>query len=254
MKVLNTILTIAIFASVPAFSQVEKPCKGGRPQKDAGLIPGVVIEKVEKGSGAEKAGLRKGDFILSWSRAEADGKIDSPFDWGWVEMEQAYLQDVTIRGMREMQLKTWNLGQKSIHVSTRPNFSGSRLRFYTTCEKSKNKIQCLQAAGEQLARCREEAVSAWLLEQAADLQGETASWRKADKIYERILSRGQDLSPLAVVDILRFRGSLFWRHEERVKASEYYEQALAQSRRLGKDNLLTVQSLVLLSSASWYLV
>jgi len=34
------------------------------------LLPGVVVEKIEKNSEAEKAGLREGDVLLSWIRGD----------------------------------------------------------------------------------------------------------------------------------------------------------------------------------------
>ncbi len=46
----------------------------------AQLKPGIVVEEVAKHSEAEKAGLQAGDVLLSWSRGDAKGGIESPFD------------------------------------------------------------------------------------------------------------------------------------------------------------------------------
>src|SRR6476646_3714892 len=60
-----------------------------RETNDQQILPGVVIEKVEKNSEAEKAGLREGDVLLRWSRGEARGQIESPYDLRRIEIEQA---------------------------------------------------------------------------------------------------------------------------------------------------------------------
>jgi len=42
--------------------------------------PGVIVEIVAKESAAEKAGVQTGDILVGWTRGDASGKIDSPFD------------------------------------------------------------------------------------------------------------------------------------------------------------------------------
>lgn len=39
---------------------------------------GVVVDEVRKVSNAEQAGLQVGDALLKWSRAEANGRFESP--------------------------------------------------------------------------------------------------------------------------------------------------------------------------------
>src|SRR5215203_1014803 len=66
------------------------------PEEPILVLPGVLIEEIPKESALEKAGLQVGDVILSWERLPnppaspegASGKIDSPFDWMWLEIEQ----------------------------------------------------------------------------------------------------------------------------------------------------------------------
>jgi hypothetical protein len=57
---------------------------------------GVVVEEVSDGSAGAKAGIRPDDALLAWerpanppaNRERAEGKIESVFDWMWVEMKQ----------------------------------------------------------------------------------------------------------------------------------------------------------------------
>src|SRR5512140_511559 len=69
-----------ILASSSAFAQ-RHPATPKKVHNEELVGPGVVVEKVEKGSAAEEAGLRKGDLILSWNRGNHHEEIRSPFDW-----------------------------------------------------------------------------------------------------------------------------------------------------------------------------
>ena len=58
---------------------------------------GVVVETVAPASALEKAGAREGDVFRAWARPAnppanpepASGTLQSPFDWKWLEIEQA---------------------------------------------------------------------------------------------------------------------------------------------------------------------
>src|SRR5713226_9444747 len=50
------------------------------------LKPGVVVEEVKKNSAADQARIQAGDVILSWSRGDAKGQIESPFDVSLIEI------------------------------------------------------------------------------------------------------------------------------------------------------------------------
>lgn len=69
---------------------------------------GIVVETVAVGSAPEKAGAREGDVFHSWTRLAnlpihpepASGTLESPFDWQWMEIEQAPRGTVELRGER----------------------------------------------------------------------------------------------------------------------------------------------------------
>src|SRR5260370_34826092 len=65
----------------------------------AQLKPGIVVESVAKYSEAEKSGLEEGDLLLSWSRGDAKGEIESPFDLSGREIEQPPRGNVTFKGL-----------------------------------------------------------------------------------------------------------------------------------------------------------
>lgn len=69
---------------------------------------GVVVESVEEGGVAHRAGLQAGDVVLSWARPEvakpsaggARGELTAPFDWYDLEDEQAPRGPVQVAGLR----------------------------------------------------------------------------------------------------------------------------------------------------------
>lgn len=102
------------------------------------VLPGVVIEEISKGSALEKAGLQVGDVILSWERFPnppanpkgASGKIESPFDWMWLEIEQAPRGVVKLKGERgrgpfSCEIESWQWA-----VEVVPNFAPPLARSY----------------------------------------------------------------------------------------------------------------------------
>lgn len=80
----------------------------------------VIVETVGTDSEGEQAGLQEGDSIFGWARDDANGPIESPFDLLSVETEQAPHGVVTLRGWRNSQPYTWNLGQNDWKIQVRP--------------------------------------------------------------------------------------------------------------------------------------
>ncbi|HEY2169078.1 MAG TPA: hypothetical protein VGJ30_05590, partial [Candidatus Angelobacter sp.] len=67
-------------------------------KEETQLLPGLVVEKVEKNPTAEDTGLRDGDVLLGWSRANYEGDFDSPSNAWRVNCEQRPRGIVTLRG------------------------------------------------------------------------------------------------------------------------------------------------------------
>ena len=92
---------------------------------------GVIVEEVEKGWAAEKAGLEKGDVILSWSRAASDGlppargEIRSPFDLHRVNDEEGPYGSIAFQGRRGSQPMVWTLSRDYWHLTSRPDGDSS---------------------------------------------------------------------------------------------------------------------------------
>ena len=80
-----------------------------------GSLPerGIVVEDVAKSSEGEKAGLRPGDVLLSWSRGEAHGEIHTPFDLAEAEAEAARAAAVAPQASRTI-VKSGPPGARSV--------------------------------------------------------------------------------------------------------------------------------------------
>src|SRR5258708_2873083 len=86
---------------------------------------GVVIEKFEdEFSGPKKAGLVEGDVLLSWSRGDSQGKLESPFDVFQMLAEEAPRGAVALEGLRGPKKQAWTLRSEYWGTKIRPNFSG----------------------------------------------------------------------------------------------------------------------------------
>src|SRR6266568_9086010 len=85
------------------------------------LKPGVVVEKISKGSKAEKAGLQEGDILLNWISPNAQGEIKSPFDLLQMEFEQSSRGTVRIEGLRGREKQVWLLESDIRVFDVRPN-------------------------------------------------------------------------------------------------------------------------------------
>jgi S1-C subfamily serine protease len=110
----------------------------GHAQAPQAIQTGVVVEEVTKGSSGEKADLRAGDVVLAWERAanppanpqKAEGKIESVFDWMWVEMEQGPRGTVNLRGQRDGKETTFEIPLGTWGIKVRPRFEQQALKTY----------------------------------------------------------------------------------------------------------------------------
>jgi len=112
---------LALASLSTAQSQTTPQTKDDNVDNDL-LLPGVVVAEVTPGWGGARAGLQKGDILLSWSRGDVGGKIESPFAVMWLETEQRPRGIVSLEGLRDQEKKTWNLHSEYWVVQTAPHF------------------------------------------------------------------------------------------------------------------------------------
>src|SRR5260370_11614024 len=127
-----TVLCLLATAGVtPAL--VQATANGGSPESVAaeGLKLGIIVEKVAENSEGKRAGIQEGDILLRWSRSDAQGETQSPFDLATIEIEQSPLGTVTLEGLRGVEKKIWTLGPDTWGIQARPTFSESLLAIYS---------------------------------------------------------------------------------------------------------------------------
>src|SRR5215831_12306704 len=181
---------VVAFWLVPAMVAAQATCiknENQAPGITIQLNPGVVVEKVAKGSEGERAGLKEGDVVLSWSRGDLKGSVDSPFDLSPAEIEQAARGPVLLTGTRGVEKKSWTLGANAWTVQTRPNFIGSTLAAYLSGQEL-NQPGTAKAAAErwrpfvdQTKDCQPEWVHIWLLARTASVLAADRLWKEADE-------------------------------------------------------------------------
>ena len=222
------------------------------------VLPGVVVEKVEKGSAAEQAGIKKGDVILSWSRGDEGGKLDTPFVKSYVSLQQLYFGNVVMRGLHGGDEKKWDLGENdNLGIDTRPNFKSHVLRMYLACEElrqrnSSKATSCFDKAAEHGMGQINFSPFVWLRFLAADLASDGIDWHRGALLYEKILQDREHLNPLIAYFVLSKQSGLLSRHQEFAKATKILQEALDESRSIKEGKLLSIGALRDLVRA-WYL-
>jgi CHAT domain-containing protein len=141
---------------------------------------GVVVEAVATASAPEKAGAREGDVFHAWTRLAnpplhpepASGTLDSPFDWRWLEIEQAPRGIVELRGERQGEPLVLHVPIGLWEAQVRPVLPAELEDLYRRGKELVDKEQV------------EEGVTWW--RQMAERAGESASWRLRAWMWLRI--------------------------------------------------------------------
>src|SRR5579859_2663625 len=135
-------LTLPVLAQTKSSDQMESldqttPKSGNAANEGISeeLKPGIVVEKVERSSEGERAGLQEGDVLLSWSRGDAKGKIESPFDLSTLFVEQAIYGTVILNGFRGTAKRDWALSYNNWGIEARPYLAQDLLTIYLRSQK-----------------------------------------------------------------------------------------------------------------------
>src|SRR5581483_552901 len=209
------------------------------------LKPGVVVEGVEKNSEGERAGLKEGDVLLSWSRGDIKGKVESPFDLSDIEIEQAPRGNVALEGFRGEEKRVWVLGPDDWAVKARPNLPQNLLSFYREGQelakagKLSEAVERWRAAAVEARKSPTTWLSLWLSFHSAEQLADAKQWKEADDAYQEAAQQ-TGISPLVMAQLLRAWATSYKRRGDLPSAGKYYQQAATESQKLGRDpSLLT---------------
>lgn len=167
---------------------------------------GIVLETITKESVLEKAGLQPGDVLHSWQlistlgdKGESqEGRFASPFDWQWVEIEQAQRGTVQLRGEREAKEISVEIVAGSWGAKVRPILPPSVIDQY---EQAKALIEAddIDDGVAVLSRIYNDAptqsaphLRCWIMFQVAEIWTTKKQWQLADVAYEKALTGAYD--------------------------------------------------------------
>jgi CHAT domain-containing protein/tetratricopeptide (TPR) repeat protein len=200
-------------------------------------LRGVVVEEVPKGSALAKAGLQAGDVILNWERLPnppgnpeaASGNLESPFDWMWLEIEQAPRGVIKLLGRRgeepiELQVSPglWRLKPQPVLVNRK---DGKRV--YASELVDQLDLQTITSAwcgkNSHLPFGEVSLLRAWLLTQAGQHLAKAKRWDDAEACYRAATSG--ELPLRATLYIWLLLGQLYERSGAADQSASLYEQA-----------------------------
>jgi CHAT domain-containing protein/Tfp pilus assembly protein PilF len=236
--------------------------QSSRPGKTESPPPGIVVEEVGKFSEAAKAGLQEGDVLLAWSRADAKGEIESPFDLSAAETEQAPRGVVTLEGLRGTKRQTWILGPDTWGITVRPNFPQPVLELYRAgqeqakADKSSMAAERWRAAAalsrEQESRAAlSKRQDLWLLFHTAELLAAGRQWKEADNSYEGCLRQAAGAGLVIETQLLRAWAGSFQQRRDWGNAQKYLLQAAALDKQAGPTTLGLAKSLHSIGLLYW---
>jgi len=269
-------LAIAQFAGVKvplliAFFLLSTALAGGLPLPqdqiahgaDDEIDAGIVVGKVAPHSEGEKAGIREGDILLSWSRGDSKGEIQSPFDLPEIEIEQAPWGTVKLAGLRETEKQVWSLGQGPWGLTARPNFVGRLLSEYREGEKlaqnGNSNDGVLQAAErwKKLATRYSSSqipwLAAWLYLHAGVALEKAKQRTEADDAFQAAVQHGSGTGPVIESQLLQDWARAYWQRNDLITAKKYLEQAVEKRKNTDSGKLTVANWLNILGGISSHL-
>lgn len=236
---------------------------------------GIVLEEVAPGSEIEKGGLRAGDLVQRWERLPsppansepAQGLFSSPFDWMWLEVEQAHRGPVILHGERGGERRTWHVaaGEWNVHFNSerrarsraRPILDPRDAALYEQGlhQIRRRKLNEGLADWRRLARripdAQGDPVRCWLLLRIGEIRGEVGNWQLAHDAFREAGDSAR--SDRTRVFLWEARGkSLEYQGDFRA-ARESYQEGLTFRRAAEHDELGVARSLHQIASQDWNL-
>lgn len=214
----------------PHASKVSSAEKAG-PQ----LLPGIVVEKIEKNSEADKAGLREGDVLLSWSRGDVRGALDSPFEQLWFNFQMPIYAPLVFEGYRGGTARKWKGGFYSAGLTIRPNFGSRLLSLYRESLRSAVAIKADNgtALSDGFAASGPDGqppwLRSWFLLHVAEAHTVSRRWNEADLFYDAASRAAEELPEVKGL-VLAYWAKSFQVRQDLEHAIKYYELALPGTR------------------------
>jgi CHAT domain-containing protein/tetratricopeptide (TPR) repeat protein len=250
VKKLASILSSSVLLC--AFSAI--PLANASAAVEPVLKKGVIVESLIHNQEGEEAGIRPGDVLLAWSRGDAKGQINSPFDLPYVRMEQASRGPLRLIGFRGAQKRSWLIGSDLWGIWTHPNFQGELLSIYSQGQ------QLAQAGrlNEALDQWRAAAaiaensgipwLSPWLLSRAA--RAYSGQPEKRDDLYRQSIEQATKAGPEVRAELLRERAEGCQQLGDFVRLEQYHQEQLVELRKLDGETMAIANAMLSLAWVS----
>src|SRR5258708_6213708 len=215
--------------------------------------PGVVVEQVGRESEGARAGLQKGDLLLTWNRGEIQGTIESPFDMYEIEVEQEPQGTVTLVGMRGEEKRNWTMGPNVWGFQVRPSLDEDLLSLYQTGQAAEAAERWKQAAAEAIkSRDQRRWLASWFLSQAAGALAKAEKWPEADALYEEAIRRAESAGPAIMAQLFHAWAVTYSQRSNWDAAEKYYFKAVEHERQAHDgDTLVSARDINNIGYVGW---
>ncbi len=228
---------LGVSVSGAALETLERPEYGG-----------VVLEEVGEGSVLAEAGLQTNDLLLSWERLPnppgnpdgTRGRLNSPFDWMSLEVEQAPRGKIRLSGVRQGESKRWTVALGLWKVKVRPKMPQPMMDYYLNGLKLIEEqqfvegIDALRQAVEVANKNRDWRLQCWFSLRMGKAWAKTRAWEDTQASYRRALEQARD--PLSQAVIWEAIGEAFLLQNEFDQARDAFRSALTiQDETWGKS-------------------
>ncbi len=240
MKRCNSIIAFCIFLCA-------SPLAVSGPTLISETVPvldrGLVVEFLTNGQEGEKAGIQPGDVLLRWSSRDESGEIESPFDLGYLRIDQGLRGRVKIEGRRGSQPRTWSLAADSWGIWVHPNFQGDLLSAYRDLLSLAEACELAQAVERwrRLAALVEKSgirwLNPWFLSHAAQIASRRRCWEGYDDAYRESIKKASSASPVVKAELIRQWAGGYYERGDWTNAEQHYDEALTEWRKSGADTM-----------------
>lgn len=209
-----------------------------------------MVERLTKGTEAEKAGVLPGDILLTWTRGDQAGTFESPFDLPFVRFEQAFRGTVKIEGLRGREKRVWRLGWDRWGIAARPNFQGNLLSIYQEGQEAAGSADLDRAVGRwraaaEITRSSDSPwLASWFLSRVAGLWFDARHWDECDSAYKEAVQQAAGVGPRVRAELFRQMAVGFEYRDDLPPAERYYADAVAEWRTLGPETMVLSRALL----------
>lgn len=210
------------------------------------ILKGIVVEQVATNFEGERAGLQPGDIILRWSRGDAQGEIESPFDLDRLEIEQEPRGVVTVQGFRSLKEETWRLGANNWRINARPYLPPNLLTVYAQGKKQAESGRLTEAveqwktAAEHVGDANPDWLAAWLIFHAAEAMDDPRQSKESDRNYQEAVQRAAKTGAEIKAQLFRAWGIQCEQRGDLSNAAMHFGESLRESRKASPEENLTV--------------